>query len=93
MAQTAALHATVHGFVQGVNYRYFVLRHADALGLTGYARNMRDGCVEVVAEGDRDKLEQLLGQLKVGPRSAHVGTVDANWSEYTGDYRGFGIRY
>ena len=93
MAQTAALHATVRGFVQGVNYRYFVLRQAGALGLTGYARNLRDGSVEVVAEGDRDKLEQLLSQLRVGPRSAHVGSVDANWSECTGDYRGFDIRY
>ena len=78
MSQQSALHAIVHGLVQGVNFRYFVLRNARALGLTGYTVNRYDGTVEVVAEGERGKLEELLKQLGVGPRSAQVSKVDAS---------------
>jgi acylphosphatase len=92
MEQQAALHAVIHGMVQGVNFRTFVLRNAKALGLTGYVRNIsRDHTVEVVAEGERAKLEQLVGQLEVGPRFASVKRVEVNWSEYSGTYRNFRI--
>jgi acylphosphatase len=91
--QQAALHAVVHGLVQGVNFRYFVLRRAEEMRLTGYVRNLRDGSVEVVAEGDQEKLQALLEQLGVGPRSAHVKQVKVEWTEYSGSYRGFGIRF
>ncbi len=91
--QQAAFHAVVHGLVQGVNFRYFVLRRADELGLTGYARNLRDGSVEVVAEGDLENLDKLLEQLEVGPRSAHVKQVKVEWTEHSGSYRDFDIRF
>jgi len=91
--QQAAFHAVVHGLVQGVNYRYFVLRRAGDLGLAGYVRNLRDGSVEVVAEGDKEKLQALLEQMEVGPRSAHVRQVKVEWTEYGGYYRDFDIRY
>jgi acylphosphatase len=91
--QQAALHAVVHGLVQGVNFRYFVLRRADEMRLTGYVRNLRDGSVEVVAEGDQEKLQALLEQMEVGPRSAHVKQVKVEWTEYSGSYRDFGIRF
>jgi acylphosphatase len=93
MSQQAALHAVVHGLVQGVNFRYFVLRNARSLGLAGYTANRYDGTVEVVVEGEKGKLEELLKQLEVGPRSARVKRVDANWSEFSGKYRGFDVRY
>jgi acylphosphatase len=90
--QRAALHAMIYGIVQGVNFRYFVLRHAQELGLTGYVRNLsRERAVEVVAEGEREKLEQLLRQLEVGPRLAGVKRVEVDWSEYSGTYRNFRI--
>lgn len=92
MEQRAALHVMIHGMVQAVNFRTFVLRNAKALGLTGYVRNIsREHTVEVVAEGDREKLEQLLGQLEVGPRFASVKRVEVDWSEYSGTYRNFRI--
>ena len=91
--QQAAFHAVVNGLVQGVNFRYFVLRRADELGLTGYARNLRDGSVEVVAEGDKEKLQSLLEQLKIGPRSAHVKQVKVEWTDHSGSYRDFDIRF
>jgi acylphosphatase len=91
--QQAALHAVVHGLVQGVNFRYFVLRRAEEMRLTGYVRNLRDGSVEVVAEGDQEKLQALLEQMEGGPRSAHVKQVKVEWTEYSGSYRDFGIRF
>lgn len=94
MAQQATLHAVIYGFVQGVNFRYFVLRHARAMGLTGYVKNLLlEGAVEVVAEGEREKLEQLLRELEVGPRGAMVKRVEVNWSEYRGAYSRFEVRF
>ncbi|MCK4362851.1 MAG: acylphosphatase [Dehalococcoidia bacterium] len=92
MTQRAALHATIYGVVQTVNFRHFVLRHAQELGLTGYVRNLsRERAVEVIAEGEREKLEQLLRQMEVGPRMARVKRVQVDWSEYSGAYSRFRI--
>jgi len=94
MAELAAVKAIVHGRVQGVFFRDFVSRRASELGLTGYVRNLPGGhSVEVQAEGEREQLEELIGYLKVGPPAAHVVKVVTSWSEYTGGYVGFRIRY
>jgi acylphosphatase len=66
----------VQGRVQGVGYRYFVLRHAEQLGLAGYARNQPDGTVEVVAEGEAAALVELEQHLQEGPSFSHVSGVD-----------------
>jgi len=93
MAELASVRVMVRGFVQGVYFRAFTARWAAELGLTGYARNLPDGrTVEVVAEGKKHNLEELINQLKVGPPRAMVESVVANWSEYSGDYSRFGIR-
>lgn len=93
MSDLASIQAIVYGYVQGVFFRDFVSRRAKELGLTGYVRNLPGGTVEVNAEGERKQLEQLIGYLKVGPPTAKVEKVITNWSEYTGNYSGFGIRY
>jgi acylphosphatase len=62
--------------VQGVGYRYFVLRHAEELGLAGFARNQADGSVEVIAEGEQAALEKLESLLGEGPAFAHVTGVE-----------------
>ena len=59
----------------------------------GYVRNLRDGAVEVRAEGERQQLEKLVGYLKEGPPAARVNQVKTSWSEYTGDYSSFGVRH
>jgi acylphosphatase len=80
--------------VQGVGFRDFVYTRARFLGLSGYARNLPDGrSLEVLAEGPRDALEQLLDYLRRGPRSAAVQSVDVDWREPTGAYRGFGVGF
>ena len=89
----AALQANVYGRVQGVFFRAFVTRCARELGLSGYVRNLPDGAVEVGVEGERQQLEKLVGFLELGSPGARVNEVATIWSEYTGNYSGFSIRY
>jgi len=93
MSDLVSVRATVYGYVQGVFFRAFASRRAKELGLTGYARNLPGGAVEVQAEGERKQLEELIEYLKVGPPTAKVDKVVTSWSEYTGSYSNFGIRY
>ena len=93
MADLTSVQATVYGRVQGVFFRTFVAEHAHELGLTGYVHNLPWRVVEVVVEGDRKQLEKLIGYLEVGPPDAKVEKVVTNWSEYTGNYSGFRIKY
>lgn len=85
------LHLVVHGDVQGVGFRYFLLRQAEELGLRGWVRNNDDGSVELVAEGGRRDLEALMRAAAVGPRLARVSRVDAEWSAATGRLEGFDL--
>ena len=87
------LHAIVHGDVQGVGFRYFVQRTAAQLGLSGWVRNNDDGTVELVAEGARDKLEELRRAVERGPRMAHVDRADVQWSSATGGLHGFDLAW
>lgn len=89
---TARLHAIVSGFVQGVGFRYFVMRHADDLGLKGWVRNTMRGEVEVVVEGARPALEQFLLHLQAGPQSARVSNVDVKWQPVTGEFSNFQVK-
>lgn len=75
------LKARVAGHVQGVGYRYFCYRLAVKLGLSGYAKNLPDGSVEVVACGDRARLEAFLQALWTGPSLSRVTNVEAAWEE------------
>ena len=87
------LYAVIEGRVQGVGFRSFVLDRAEELGLTGWVRNTRQGTVEVLAEGPRFALEELLTTLKKGPNTAYVTKVRESWTEATGEYRFFGVEH
>ena len=92
--EKASLLAVVHGRVQGVYFRAFVQQQARTLGLAGYVRNLSGGReVEVRAEGERKRLEDLARMLHVGPQGAKVERVDAQWSYYSGVFDGFEVRY
>lgn len=83
----------VSGAVQGVGFRYFVLRQAQALHVRGWVRNLPDGRVEVVAIGDQSALTTLEGALARGPRWARVTSVDkSEISDEVELVRGFEIR-
>jgi acylphosphatase len=73
----AAFRFRVRGRVQGVGFRYFVLREAEQRSLTGFARNLADGCVEVVAEGSEESLRDLEARLREGPAFSRVESVEA----------------
>ena len=77
----ASVHMRVQGLVQGVGFRWYVARHAQALGLRGYVANLYDGTVDIEATGDRSLLEQLIREVKVGPRSAHVTDLHLEWRD------------
>ena len=93
MGDLSSVQAIIYGRVQGVFFRDFVARRATELGLTGYVRNLPDGSLEVLTEGERKQLEKLVSYLKVGPSAARVEKVAISWSEYSGSYSGFRVRY
>ncbi len=83
----------ISGRVQGVGFRFFAVEEATVRRLVGYARNLRDGDVEVVAEGPRGALEDLLQALSRGPQSGRVDRATPLWDKARGDFEGFGVRY
>jgi acylphosphatase len=91
-SEKARLHAIVEGQVQGVGFRIFVLRSADFLNLTGWVRNRWDGNVEVLAEGARPAVENLLVALHTGPRASFVTHVQTEWLPATGEFSRFQVR-
>ena len=93
MTDLASVQVIVSGFVQGVYFRDFTSRQATQLGLTGYVRNLPGGTVEVNAEGERKQLAKLIDCLKAGSPAAEVTKVATKWSEYSGRYSRFSIRY
>jgi acylphosphatase len=86
------LAARVTGRVQGVGYRWETRRIAASLGLSGWVRNCRDGSVELIAEGEKPKLEQLLDWLQQGPRMSRVDEVTSHWEPSRREFFSFDIK-
>lgn len=86
-------HIFVKGRVQGVGYRWFVEDEANARGLTGWVRNLWDGRVEVVVEGYREVIEDLIRALKAAPPPARVSGVEVEYGEFRGEFFDFRIRF
>lgn len=82
----------VIGRVQGVGYRYFVLREATALGLSGWVANTAEGSVRCVAEGSETDLGSLIARLRKGPPAATVERVSIAWMPATGSFGTFSVR-
>ena len=87
------LHAFLSGRVQGVFFRYMTKRYADARGITGWIKNLDDGCVEVIAQGDETALKEFLAYLRIGPPIARVDGVDYTLTEGTETFKSFEIKY
>lgn len=79
--------------MQGVFYRASTQEEAKRLGLAGWVRNLPDGGVEAVAEGDPEAVEAFLGWCRRGPRHARVDSVDVAEEEPQGEEVGFDVRY
>ena len=79
------------GRVQGVAYRFFAEKYAGRMGISGWARNLPDGRVEVLAEGSAGNIEVFLELLREGPRLARVDSFDIRREASTGEFRDFQV--
>jgi acylphosphatase len=86
-------HVFVSGWVQGVFFRAETRDLARQLGVTGWVRNLWDGRVEAVVEGEDWAIERLVAWCRRGPRGAHVDDVDVTYEDYAGEYGTFSVRY
>jgi acylphosphatase len=81
----------VSGIVQMVGFRYYTVNQASQLSITGWVRNNRDGSLEIVAEGEKENLEELIRWCHKGPSSAAVERVEKYWSDFKGDFNDFSV--
>lgn len=89
MGMKARVEIDVHGLVQGVGYRAFAKRAADRLQITGFAENMPDGSVRIVAEGEKESLEKFIEECGNGPSLSQVEGINKKWYPYTGEFFNF----
>jgi acylphosphatase len=87
------VHVIVRGQVQGVYFRASTRDRARRLGLSGWVCNCPDGSVELIAEGKKETLEQLVTWCHSGPRGAVVTDLNVEWQEVTEKFVGFVVRY
>ena len=81
------------GSVQGVGFRFTAERVANQLDLVGWVKNLVDGGVEVVCEGEESKLREFLDKIKNGPLKHYIRNADVSWSEATEEFKAFEIRF
>ncbi|MBM3123063.1 MAG: acylphosphatase [Chloroflexi bacterium] len=86
------VHIYVTGVVQGVSFRYYTLQEAVRSGVSGWVRNLPDGRVEAIAEGDEAGVDRLVEWCHQGPRAARVEHVEVLPETPTGEFQGFRIR-
>ena len=86
-------HLKITGLVQGVWFRASTRDEAVRLGLVGWVKNCRDGSVEAMAEGPRDKVEEFIRWCRKGPRHARVSDVEVDWKAPTGEFKNFQLTY
>ena len=82
----------VSGSVQGVFFRSETQYEASRQGVKGWVRNLPDGRVEAVFEGEKDRVETLVEFCRFGPRGARVTRTEVSWEDYKGEFRDFRIR-
>ena len=87
------IHVYFSGVVQGVGFRFTAERLALDLGLSGWAKNLFDGRVEVVSEGDESDLTDFLNKMKNGPLKRYITRTDVTWQEATGEFTEFTISF
>lgn len=87
------LHVLISGLVQGVGFRYATYRKAGMMGLTGWVRNTPEGLVEAVFEGDKGRLEEMLGWCEQGPVLSRVEAVESTWTTAEEGFKQFEIAF
>ena len=89
----ARAHLFIDGGVQGVFFRAFTSDIAHGIGLNGWVRNLRDGRVEALFEGEKRLIEHAIKECYNGPPGARVSHIDIQWETFTGQEKGFSVRY
>ncbi len=89
----ARAHVFVSGMVQGVFFRQKTKRQAESLGVNGWVRNLPDGRVEAVFEGEEDNVKALVDFCRSGPRGALITNVDVAFERFTGEFRDFEVTF
>jgi len=82
----------IQGKVQGVSFRYFTVQEAKSFNLTGWVRNLWDGRVEVLLNGDEEAVKSMVEWCEDGPPSASVENVEISWEEPTNEFTNFRVR-
>ncbi len=86
-------HLRIYGRVQGVFFRAYMRRKALENNVRGWVRNLPDGSVEAVLEGEKEDVEKVIQWAHRGPPLARVERVDVEWEEYKGEFSDFRIIY
>lgn len=93
MANEARVNLLIRGLVQGVFFRAYVRQTAIETNVTGWVRNLFDGRVEAVFEGNKRDVEKAVAMCFKGPSASHVEGIDIKWEKYKGEFSCFSIRY
>jgi acylphosphatase len=91
MEEKVRAHIFVSGHVQGVFFREKTRRVAEELGIFGWVKNLSDGRVEAIFEGEKDKVEKMISWAGKGPPFSKVSSLDVGWEDYKGEFKGFKI--
>ncbi len=86
-------HVYISGKVQGVFFREYTRNKAQSLGIKGWVRNLRDGRVEAIFEGEKEKVEEIISWCHKGSPYSKVEKVEVKWEEYKGEFNDFEIRW
>jgi len=87
------VHAFYSGDVQGVGFRFTVMDLANSYAVAGWVKNLRDGRVEITAEGDEERLIEFLEKIKTGSLQRYISNIALNWQDYRGEFKGFNIEF
>ena len=93
MAEQSRAHAIISGRVQGVFYRMETQGAAHRNGVNGWVRNLPDGTVEAVFEGEKDRVDAILDWCWQGPSNSRVEDVKVDWQDFTGEFNDFKVTY
>jgi acylphosphatase len=93
MKEKIRAHIFASGKVQGVFYRGNIRKRAEKLGVSGWVKNLADGRVEAIFEGDKEEVEEMVNWARKGPIWAKIEALDVIWEDYLGEFNSFEIRY
>ncbi len=91
--ENICIHVYVSGYVQGIGYRYSAIRCANGLGVTGWVKNLRDGRVELLIEGEESSVRNMVDWCAQGPRGSTITNIETELRPYLNKYLSFDVRF